>query len=80
MKRLGVSRMHSGAAELIRNRCPRPVDRLVQGLPTPGFEPDPAEITRRYGARRPHRVTDLAGGRCRIAPGIRVTNADRTAL
>ena len=43
-------------------------------------EPDPAEITQRYGARRPHRVTDLAGGRCRIAPGIRVTNADRTAL
>ena len=43
-------------------------------------EPDPAEITQRYGARRPHRVTELAGGRCRIAPGIRVTNADRTAL
>jgi hypothetical protein len=44
------------------------------------IEPDPAEMAARYGARRPHRVTDLAGGRCRIAPGIRVTNADRTAL
>jgi hypothetical protein len=44
------------------------------------IEPDPAEMAQRYGARRPHRVTDLAGGRCRIAPGIRVTNADRTAL
>ena len=43
-------------------------------------EPDPAGMAARYGARRPHRVTDLAGGRCRIAPGIRVTNADRTAL
>lgn len=48
--------------------------------PASGFEPDPAEITQRYGARRPHRVTDLAGGRRRIAPEIRVTNADRTAL
>jgi hypothetical protein len=43
-------------------------------------EPDPAEMAARYGARRPHRVTDLAGGRCRIAPGIRVIDADRTAL
>jgi hypothetical protein len=31
-------------------------------------EPDPAEMAARYGARRPHRVSDLAGGRCRIAP------------
>ena len=60
-------------------RRPRRADRVVQDC-RHQIEPDPAEITQRYDARRPHWVTDLAGGRCRIAPAIRVTDADRTAL
>ena len=39
------------------------------------IEPDPAEMAARYGARRPHRVTDLAGGLSR-----RVTADPRTQM
>ena len=63
--------------DLTGGRCA--ANRVVLGVQHQ-VEPDPAEMAARYGARRPHRVTDLAGGRCRIAPGIRVIDADRTAL